>query len=84
MVPPDQNHFEPPGGAAGELRPFVVAYAFAFRITTFVSDHMPLGRSEGPLNPSSKAQQGKRSKYALRFGIYIDFFASLDLAGFVG
>jgi hypothetical protein len=47
MVPPDQIRFEPPGGVAGELWPFVVAYAFAFRIMTFVSDHMPLCRSEG-------------------------------------
>jgi hypothetical protein len=49
MVAPDENHFEPPGGAAGELWPFVVACAFAFRIMTFVSDHMPLCRSEGHL-----------------------------------
>jgi hypothetical protein len=49
MVAPDGNHFEPPGGdVAGELCPFVVAYAFAFCIMTFVSDHMPLGRFEGP------------------------------------
>jgi hypothetical protein len=70
MVPPDQIHFEPPGGVGGELWPFVVAHDFAFHIMTFVSDHMPLGRSEGPLKPSSKAQQGKGSKYALRFGTY--------------
>jgi hypothetical protein len=49
MVAPDQNHFEPPGGVAGELWPSVVAYAFAFRIMTFVSDNIPLGRSEGHL-----------------------------------
>jgi hypothetical protein len=49
---------------------YVVAYEFAFHIMTFVSDHMPLGRSQGPLKPSSKAQQGKRSKYALRLGTY--------------
>jgi hypothetical protein len=51
---------------------FVVAYEFAFHNTTFASDHMPLGRSEGPclVKPSSKAQQGKRSEYALRLGIY--------------
>ena len=49
---------------------YVVAYDFAFHIMTFVSDHMPLGRSEGPLKTPSKAQQGKRSKYALRFGTY--------------
>jgi hypothetical protein len=73
IVAPDENHFEPPGGVAGELWPFVVAFAFAFRVMTFVSDHMPLCRSEGHLKTliqSSKAQQGKRSKYALRFGIY--------------
>jgi hypothetical protein len=40
---------------------YVVAYDFAFHIMTFVSDHMPLGRSQGPLKPSSKAQKGKRS-----------------------
>ena len=41
MVATDQIRFEPPGGASGKLWPFVVAYAFAFRIMTFVSDHMP-------------------------------------------
>jgi hypothetical protein len=49
MVAPDENHFEPPTRVAGEWWPFVVAYAFAFRIMTFVSDHMPLCRSEGHL-----------------------------------
>jgi hypothetical protein len=44
----------------------VTSYEFAFHIMTFVSDHIALGRSEGPLKPSSKAQKGKRSKYALR------------------
>jgi hypothetical protein len=70
MVPLDQINFEPPEGAGGELWPFVVAYDFAFHIMTFVSDHMPLRRSEGPLKASSKAQKGKRSKYALRLGTY--------------
>jgi hypothetical protein len=49
---------------------FVVAYEFAFHIMTFVYDHIPLDRSEGPLKPSSKAQKCKRSKYALRLGTY--------------
>jgi hypothetical protein len=52
------------------LWPLVVAYAFAFRIITFVSDHMPCADPKPPLKTPSKAQQGQRSQIALCFGIY--------------
>ena len=82
MVLPDQIRFEPPGGAAGKLWPFVVACAFALRIMTFVSDHMPLGRSEGPLEApwplktliQSATHKGERGLNMLCVSAYIDFF----------